>query len=122
MQKNNVELVNGKFINILGKEVKPVFGDRDQIEAIRRYEKTYADLEGDGVQIDDIDVETEYTVIASFRCPCGRELQFRAETEDEDEATDLTVLDRAIKSCYKCKTDYSLKVIDGELFVKKVKK
>ena len=95
-------LRDGKFYRD-EKEVPPTFGDREQIECLRRAEKEaeIAEIEGECVE-----VEADVSLEATYNCCCGNCFRFSTcRNEDMFEAT--CSLDGQIKTC-KCGRKYQI--------------
>lgn len=100
------ELRDGKFYRD-GVEVPPTFGDREQIELLRKAEKQMEKLEGDGIE-----AEIEYDVSAevSCKCPCGRYVIFESVGNDDTDSANMH-LDGRQKYC-RCGREYEVVIDD----------
>lgn len=101
-----MELRDGKFYRD-GVEVPPTFGDREQIELLRKAEKQMEKLEVDGIE-----AEIEYNVSAEVRCkcPCGRYVIFETVNNDDEDSANM-YLDGMQQYC-RCGREYEV-VIDN---------
>lgn len=95
-----------------GKLVKLEYGHEEQIKAVRKYEKMKEALSGDGLLLEDIEVEARL----SFECICGRSVSVEA-TLDKDNM-DLEAFTYKRAKCYSCDTPYMFSTDEcGELVV-----
>lgn len=104
---SELTIKNGALYNRQGEKVKLEFGNREQIKAIRDYERKMEDLKTDGVELHphyDISVDAE----VYFKCNCGRVLWFRTECDEEG---DLDCFEDMKKTC-NCGNTYQLSVDD----------
>ena len=112
---NPVKLKDGKFYRN-GIEEKPIFGDKDQIEAMAKAQEVFDALNGDGLE-----VEAEERVIVSvyFKCICGLNINFENDREEFEDVGDC--MSGLIEKC-SCGKSYKLiQNEDGFLAVKLTK-
>lgn len=82
-----------------GKKIVPEFGDAEQIKALRKYEKHAEQLNGEGLEVPDV----EWEVTAGFKCLCGGHI---SETKRDIGDMDLSEFDNAKVTCRRCSKEY----------------
>lgn len=115
-----MKLLNGKFYDKEGNEVKPEFGNKEQIRLIEEAQRTLDELRGDGVVVDP-EITTITKVSVDFKCICGQTVYFRDKEFDDDCAFPQEEMAGEKTSCRSCKRNYLLAVNDGDLVVKLTK-
>jgi len=110
------KIVNGKLADEKGNPVVLEFGNRDQIDFIKDYQRMLDEFNGDGVEVD-VSMEAHYTASGYFRCTCGTGLYIEAEADDEDDEDCLVDWK---KTCRICKTNYIIDKNDAGNIVAKI--
>lgn len=107
------KIVNGKLADEQGNPVVLEFGNRDQIDFIRDYQR----MLDDGVEVD-VSIEVSYTASGCFRCACGTRLYI--ETNADDDYDEDCLVDWQ-KTCRMCNTNYIIDKNDAGDIVAKIK-
>lgn len=106
-------LIDGKFFRGF-EEVKPEFGNKEQIALIRETEKRISALNNEGLVIS-TEHEVVYTASLQFRCVCGQHVW--KEDDDARNRTDISGLVGTCQ-CMKCKKRYEVTEKKGDLIIK----
>lgn len=115
---------NGQFYRN-GKLEKPIFGNKEQLDALRRWNNYSQELEN-GEVVPDIEFERNesgdnyvFTGEVSFRCACNQRV---VETKQSDDDSNFDVFINLKLSCLNCMTKYIIKEHEdfSELVVKKL--
>jgi redox-regulated HSP33 family molecular chaperone len=109
-----MKLIEGKFFEN-GIEIKPEFGNKEQIALIQSHERLAIELKNGLV------VDPEFTVVTNaslrFNCLCGKEIYSSLRDLDEFETDEAFIGQR--EKCSKCNRKYEFsKSEDGDLIVK----
>lgn len=84
-----------------GKSIVPEFGNKEQIEAVRKFEKIMEDLQGDGLEC-----QPTYEFKLKIKCICGNKFTFTEDINEGDDVGDFEPFNRA--TCYDCKSQYTV--------------
>ena len=107
-----MRIVNGKFYDKDGKEVKPTFGNVAQIRALQERER----MDEDGV-VPAILTEgeiTRYYPIIHFTCPkCGNENHEEMESETSDYYIVNSDVNQFEVECLYCPASFTVEAIEG---------
>lgn len=105
----SITIKNGQFIDESGKVVKPEFGNREHILAIKKEEIRLKDLEkGIPCEVDFNEVIT-YDMVVYFNCgKCQKRLYKDFEGLDSEDDRELKIADKKICICRDCKTEHRL--------------
>lgn len=106
-------LIDGKFFRGF-EEVKPEFGNKEQIALIRETEKRVSALNNEGLVIS-AEHEIVYTASLQFLCVCGQHVW--KEDDDARSRTDISGL-VGICKCMRCSKRYEVTEKKGDLIVK----
>ncbi len=110
---NELTIKHGQFYR--GNEiVKPVCGDTEQIECLKKFDKAREKASCDGIEVE-MDVDISYEL--HFKCVCGRQLKFEGsdygvriyDCIEDLVIDDIRLLDKKTK-CSNCGTKYYSKV------------
>lgn len=82
-----------------GKLVVPEFGNADHIKALRKYEKHAESLNGEGLEIEDV----EWEVTVRFKCLCGNNL---SQTKEDIGDMDISNFEGEEVECGRCNKEY----------------
>lgn len=94
-----------------------VFGDAEQIKALRNYENKMAMLQQEGEPLD-VDYETrEIVASATYKCPCGTRVYFEVNVEEEGGVEEFA---GETRTCRGCKKEYILEVNEDDEVVCKL--
>ncbi|MHA2218066.1 MAG: hypothetical protein ACXACY_19195 [Candidatus Hodarchaeales archaeon] len=111
---NGLEIIGGEFIRA-GKVVKPEFGNREQIECLKKHEARLKEIEEEG-SVANYNYNTSIHAHIWFKCGCGKTLEEDFEVDEEDLGD---VLGHTMR-CYKCNITYELDEDEqGQLIFKK---
>ena len=104
MGKGELKIVNGKFVRD-GVEVKPEFGNREQIVLIR---KTEEEMERGWVIADIVNVtRTMYKASIDYVClECGCDQSYEFDDEQEDWEWDGPNFNKETIECESCGAEY----------------
>lgn len=102
-----IKLKNGHLYKD-GVKMELEFGNMEQIDALRTFEKKIAQLTK-GVNPD---CEYEVKAKAFFECVCGEDISCKADAEDVD---DIDCFDELKSKCYSCNREYEF-VIDRKYY------
>lgn len=104
MSKGELKIINGKFMRD-GVEVKPEFGNREQIALIRKMEE---EMERGVVIADVVNVtRTMYKASIDYKClECGDDQSYEFDDEQEDWEWDGPDFNKATIECDNCDTQY----------------
>ena len=109
---------NGKFYRG-EEEVKPEFGNAEQIQLMARLKKKQEALEGEGIKV--LHGVTRFIrITAAFECLCSETVYFSAELIDGGSDEVYDAIEGNISKCKGCGKRYEIGVNDdGDLVVKK---
>lgn len=125
----SITIKNGQFIDESGKVVKPEFGNREQINALKTtlgdayYDKnakmpSEKVLEGElSVRIDE---RTTYSMEHTWDCPsCGHRNgdEDFTDYEDEPDEDDMETFIGDVVECYKCRKEFRVTHDYGKQFI-----
>jgi hypothetical protein len=100
---SNLTIKNGKFYRG-SQEVETVFGDREQIQCLRKYEDLMQSYKK-GMELEpEVREITSYCHEISWICVCGRMLEVSETSDDEDD----WVTFQSTKVC-RCGMGYTIK-------------
>ena len=97
--KNNYSVENEKLC-LNGTPTPLIFGDRDQIEAIRKYEEINRKLNEEGA-----DTYPEYEIKFRFNCICGYQLSHEEDIDQYEDVEDYTPFKTC--TCNRCNRYYT---------------
>lgn len=104
----SIIIKNGCIYNAEGEKIKPEFGNIEHIKAIRDYERKAKEL-ALGIKVEP-SYETQCTGEIWFFCPCGKNVYFSTDCEDEDDTMSFNGLE---KSCRNCGSRNILKITEN---------
>lgn len=109
------KIVNGKLADEQGNPVSLEIGNREQIDFIKTIQSRIDDFENEGVELS-VSYEAQWTASLMLECVCNHRMWIELEASDE---YDADCFDDYERKCYKCGTNYILKVDeDGKVFAK----
>ena len=100
----NLVIIDG-YLYKDGQKQKLEFGNIEQINAIREYERSMAELQNDGLELEP-EYEIEVNASVSFKCGCGCNVYFEVSASTDG---DIDCFDGMSTKC-KCNNRYKLSV------------
>lgn len=101
-------LKNGKFYNSDGQVMPLEFGNKEQIDILKKEQNRVDCFTGDGLPITiDIDERVIYDFQIRFHCICGHPMYRDYESEECDDFTGLFKRDF---HCTQCKRNYTAEI------------
>ena len=92
---------NSKGLFKDGKSIVPEFGNKEQIDAVRKFEKRMEALNGEGLEY-----YPEYEFKAKIPCICGNTINYTEDIPEGDDPAEFEPGHHA--TCYVCKSRYGL--------------
>lgn len=83
-----------------GKPAALIFGDLDQIKAIREYEEMNKNIKTIG-----LDIYPTYEIQFRFKCICGNQIFHEEEIDSSDNVDDFQPTKKCM--CYRCERRYA---------------
>lgn len=115
---SKLTIKNGKFYRG-EEEVKPEFGNTEQINLMAKLKKKQEALEGDGIKVLH-GVTRTIRIVAALECLCSETVHFSAEAIEGGSDEIYDAIEGTISKCRGCGKRYEISVNeDGDLVVKK---